>query len=610
MSINPASVLVNVPQIDFLFEFGSECSISSGTGCVDPGGGGPLELGDGQFFAPNDIATGSLVVADSGNRRVQVFDSTGNFLFKFGSQCFLSNGNGCDLSAPGAVEIGDGQFNSIPGIGVDGLGNIYVADGGPNARVQVFDPSGVFLFKFGSQCFLSNGNGCVDPDGGGPLELGDEQFGSIDDLTVADDGTVYVAEQSNARIQVLDPSGNFLFKFGSFGTGDGNFKVPFVEIDSAQNIYVSDGGSGTHVLQKFDPLGNFLFSFGSSGNGEVEGQLNIPNRIGIDSTDRIYVSDRSFLNRILVFDSAGDFQFRFGMTGSNEGEFLQPLGVTIDDSDNIFVVDSLNRRIQAFGEATIAPIVANGVWVGGAAGTWSNSANWGNGILPIGSDNIIIDGNVIVTLDISFTLSTGTLTIENGSELIIGTGGSLSNNSSNTITVNGLLTINGGQTLFNFATGTIEITSNGQIDVLGTIDNNGGTIGNNGTITITPTLFATGISNANGATIGNNGTITLFAGGGGTAILSTGSSTINNSGDINVSGGVFGNQAILNNSGTITISNNGPLINTDGIINNNSGGIIDNSSVFSNSGTINNNVGGTINSSGSMPNNAGSTFNN
>jgi len=256
-------------------------------------------------------------------------------------------------------------------------------------------------------------------------------------------------------------------------------------------------------------------------------------------------------------------------------------------------------------------------WDGGAAGVWSDPLNWSNDTLPTGSDDIIIDGNVIVTLDTSFTLSTGTLTIASGSELIIGSGGSLSNNSTNTITINGLLTINGGQTLFNFATGTIEVTSSGQINNLGTIDNNGGTINNSGTITISPTGLATGISNGNGATINNfaTGIITLSAGGGGTAILSTSSSTINNSGDINVSGGVFSNQAILNNSGTITISNNGPLINTNGIINNNSGGIIDISSTLSSQGTINNNVGATItilNSGGGvgLANSGGNTLNN
>jgi len=106
---------------------------------------------------------------------------------------------------------------------------------------------------------------------------------------------------------------------------------------------------------------------------------------------------------------------------------------------------------------TVSLTVANG-WVGGPTGVWSDLNNWSNGV-PTGSDDIIIDGNVIVTLDIPFILTTGTLTIQNGSELIIGTGGSLTNESTNTIIINGQLTINSGQTLTNSATGTITISN-------------------------------------------------------------------------------------------------------------------------------------------------------
>ena len=57
---------------NYLFEFGGKGS------------------GDGQFMNPVGIAidsNGRFIVADTGNHRVQVFDSTGKFLFKFGSEC-------------------------------------------------------------------------------------------------------------------------------------------------------------------------------------------------------------------------------------------------------------------------------------------------------------------------------------------------------------------------------------------------------------------------------------------------------------------------------------------------------------------------------------------
>ena len=73
--------------------------------------------------SPVAIATDSsdrILVVDTDNERIQVFDKNGNFLFKFGS--FGSD---------------DGQFNSPQGIAVDSSDRILVADTG-NDRIQVF----------------------------------------------------------------------------------------------------------------------------------------------------------------------------------------------------------------------------------------------------------------------------------------------------------------------------------------------------------------------------------------------------------------------------------------------------------------------------------------
>jgi uncharacterized protein (TIGR03663 family) len=88
---------------------------------------------DTQFFGPRDIAIdpqGRLLVSDTGNKRVQVFDANGNFIGQFGS-----SGNA------------QGQFNEPVGLAVDGAGNIYVADTW-NMRIQVFDASFNFVRDF------------------------------------------------------------------------------------------------------------------------------------------------------------------------------------------------------------------------------------------------------------------------------------------------------------------------------------------------------------------------------------------------------------------------------------------------------------------------------
>ena len=82
---------------------------------------------------------GNVYVADTGNNRIQKFDSTGGFLGQWGSR------------APATAS------SIIPRRGSGRPGNVYVADTGNN-RIQKFDSSGAFLGPWGSH---GTGNGLV-----------------------------------------------------------------------------------------------------------------------------------------------------------------------------------------------------------------------------------------------------------------------------------------------------------------------------------------------------------------------------------------------------------------------------------------------------------------
>ena len=92
---------------------------------------------------------------------------------------------------------------------------------------------------------------------------GDGQFSGHNDVDYFD-GRVFVPDYANHRIQIFDPEGNFLAKFGEGGEGDGQFhKASALSMDSEGNIYVAD--QFNFRIQKFDNNGTFLTKWGSEG---------------------------------------------------------------------------------------------------------------------------------------------------------------------------------------------------------------------------------------------------------------------------------------------------------------------------------------------------------
>ena len=306
---------------------------------------------------------GNVFVADAGNDDVRIFDSEGNFILKFGSPCHLDPTTPygttridktvlcTDPDGDGPLEIGDGQFDRHYGIAVDKNDFFYDADT-DNHRIQVFDKNGNFLYKFGTYCNMNTGESCTDPDGDGPLEIGDGQMYYPYSLRIDNHGNVVVADRDNHRIQVFDKNGNFLFKFGSMGVLDGQFNAPYdVAINSKDEIIVADAFN--RRIQVFDDEGKFLYKFGEA--GKQNSQFNVPFSVAVDKNDLLYVSD-IYNHRIQVFDSEGNFITKFGSLGSGDGNFYNPRQVNTDNDNNVYVVDRKNHRIEVFKVTVDSPI--------------------------------------------------------------------------------------------------------------------------------------------------------------------------------------------------------------------------------------------------------------
>jgi len=227
------------------------------------------------------------------------------------------------------------------GVAVAPDGGVYVADG-LNSRIQKFTSEGVFVNKWGTQpAFYSEYN----PDGG------DGRFYYPKDVAVASDGSVYVSDTGNARIQKFTSEGVFVSKWGTRGTGDGELSNPNgVAVASDGSVYVVDDANSR--IQKFTSEGAFLTKWGISSIGSYpagDGQFEEPEGISVASDGSVYVADtRNY--RIQKFTSEGVFVSKIeGSTwGTGDGQFQSPSGVAVSSDGSVYVADSGNNRIQKF----------------------------------------------------------------------------------------------------------------------------------------------------------------------------------------------------------------------------------------------------------------------
>ena len=228
---------------------------------------------------------------------------------------------------------GDGMFESAHGLAIDHQDNVWVTD---NTTHQVFKFShdGELLMTLGAK---------------GVPGLDGNHFNKPTDVAVAADGEIFVSDgYGNSRISKFSSKGKFLLDWGHKGDASGEFHTPHgITLDSEGRVYVADRTNAR--IQVFDENGNFLHQFKSD-------QLGRPWGLEVGRDGYLYVVDGGDYRpqppdrgRLLKLNTSGKILQTWSSFGSYDGQLYWGHDVAVSGKGNVYVTDvHLGMRVQKF----------------------------------------------------------------------------------------------------------------------------------------------------------------------------------------------------------------------------------------------------------------------
>ncbi len=270
----------------------------------------------GRFMQPIGIAVSDdrVFVSDAGTGRIQVFDSNGHYIRRFGAKP-----KGV-LSRPMHIDVVAGK--------------VYVADF-LRDRIVMFTTAGTWIGDIGS---------------GGKQPA---RFDAPASVAVDAAGRLLVADFYNQRVQALTPDGRFLFQIGETGRKGvwaGLFNYPTdVAVLADGSLAVADAYNDR--IQRFTADGRFLCKWGGPFALNIPGRFNgwfrTATAVAAGPDGAVYVAD-FYNHRIQKFTDQGQFLVSIGSQGTGPGQFRFPTDVAVDRAGNLYVVDFGNHRVEKF----------------------------------------------------------------------------------------------------------------------------------------------------------------------------------------------------------------------------------------------------------------------
>ena len=403
-----------------------------------------------RFNQPFDIVIntqGNFFVADTYNHTIRLVTLAGEVTTVAG----MSGSSGSDDGTGDAA-----RFNYPTGVGIDGNGNLFVADysnstirrvatggivttlagtaggtgstNGPASVARFNYPAGVAVDQNGnvfvtdlanhtvrkvtSQGVASTLAGLAGSSGSTNGTGSAARFFNPLGVALDTNGNVFVADYNNHTIRKITSDGVVTTLAGSPGErgstngvgSDARFSNPFfLTVGKDGNLFVAD--TWNHTIRKITPEGlvtTLAGTAGSSGSADGSGavaRFNFPKGIAVDSENNLFVVDggNDTIRKVTPSGEVTTFAGLAGSFGSADGigskaRLDRPFGLTIDGFNNVYVANYGNGTIRKITPARAVTTLA------GMPNTSGNENGTGNAARFSGMEGLAVDsaGNLYV----------------------------------------------------------------------------------------------------------------------------------------------------------------------------------------------------------------------
>src|ERR1017187_1366782 len=333
-------------------------------------------------------SAGNLYIADAGNMRIRKVSNevittvVGNGTPGFGGD------NGLATNA---------QMATVETVGVDGVGNLYIADrySGRIRRVS----NGVITTVAGSNpCCFSGDNGPATS----------AQFGCPQGVAVDSAGNLYIADSANARVRkvssgvITTVAGNGTISFGGDNgpATSAQLNNPFgVAVDTAGDLYIAET-DGARIRKVSNGVittvaGNGTHGYSGDNGPATSAELSIAEGVAVDTAGNLYIAEidgariRKVSNGVITTVAGGGSSL--GDNGPAINALLShPRGVAVDLAGNLYIADTGNSRVCKVSNGVITTVAGGGSSLGDNGRATSAQLNSPFGIAVDSTGNLYI----------------------------------------------------------------------------------------------------------------------------------------------------------------------------------------------------------------------------